>query len=273
MTDSGNDFPWHKNNDLGGREYTEAEQTLIYRISAGLRGRDPFLSGKFEGAGFISRNYGMPPEGVRPRDYIPAYTKIAGFVYELAKNLQSFPFPPSIPKKSLTDWIQIVTDLPVHWVAVPIDDETSDPNRNGDLFPKALPEEDDFEMEGSLFSDHVRAERELFSDDMETGGFPVDSVKAMLDQGFLDKDGTFHADLGTKVVSLPAESIEVKIDLGELEEEEPSAPVKVGISIEPEKAKAILLHLVDRFQGLLTDEPVPAADLVHELSLLLRSSV
>jgi hypothetical protein len=112
MTDYGSEG-YHKNNDLGGRLYTDKEQLLIHFISAGLRQRDPFLTGGLNKAGRLSRTCMMPPDDVRPRDYIPAYTKIAGFVYELAKNLTVFPFPPQIPKKSVAEWVGIVANLKI----------------------------------------------------------------------------------------------------------------------------------------------------------------
>lgn len=106
MTDSGNKPEWHKNNDLGGRDYTHAEQQLLMFLSAGIRSRDPLFRG-------VNGSLGMPPDNVRPRDYIPAYTKVAGFIYELARNLTVYPFPPQIPQKTLEEWILIVTALKV----------------------------------------------------------------------------------------------------------------------------------------------------------------
>ena len=247
MTDSGNN-DYHRNNDLGGRQYSEAEQHLIYSISAGLRGRDPFLSGKFAGAGYLSRSYGMPPDGVRPRDYIPAYTKVAGFVYELAKNLQAFPFPPSIPKKSLADWIRIVTDLPVYGMTVPIDGEPSGPNLNGDVFPEALPE------------------TRMTLDEWE-------KVKPS------EAEDTVPEKKMTMVMREPLEymTVEVVVERGDdsAEDGETEAAPRVDIeAIDPEKAKAILIRLCDSFPGLIAEgnEPVSGGDLLQELTILLHGA-
>lgn len=101
MTDSGSKPP-RPQNDLGGHEYTDEEQQLIHALAMTLRSR---------GQSFEDMNAIISGKGPRPRDYIFLYTKTAGFVYELAKNLEAYPLPPRVPKKSIHDWLSIVTDI------------------------------------------------------------------------------------------------------------------------------------------------------------------
>lgn len=100
MTDSGTTPNHWKNNDLGGHAYTDEETAIIHAIAMLLKGRDKGLA---DAASIVN---GTAP---RPRDYIQLYTKTAGFIYELAKNLVAFPLPPNIPQKSIAEWIDLIT--------------------------------------------------------------------------------------------------------------------------------------------------------------------
>jgi hypothetical protein len=99
MTDSGNTPNHWKNNDLGGHSYTDEEAAVIHAIAMLLKGRDPSLTmTAIVGGGTW-----------RPREYMKLYTKAAGVVYELAKNLAAFPLPPNIPQKSVAAWADLIT--------------------------------------------------------------------------------------------------------------------------------------------------------------------
>lgn len=99
MTDSGNTPNHWKNNDLGGHSYTDEEAAVIHAIAMLIKGRDPSLSA----AAIVGGT------AWRPREYMKLYTKAAGVVYELAKNLAAFPLPPNIPQKSVAAWADIIT--------------------------------------------------------------------------------------------------------------------------------------------------------------------
>ena len=255
MTNSGdNDF--HRNNDLGGRKYTDSEQLLIHMLSAGLRARDPDLDPLYV--------HGL---GVRPRDYIPAYTKIAGFVYELAKNLVAYPFPSRIRPKTLEEWIEIVTAIKL----------------SGTPVPKQAIADGVVDKEGAL---HIDLGTKVVSQ-------PIESIELTIDlRGLQEEPQTFRAE---KIVE-PEEAnsadpncasyVDAK---GHLFVRGPDGlmheigvpypkPMKVKRTLEdidPEKAKAILLRVADLFPGLYRngEEPVSGSDLVQELSILIQTSL
>lgn len=90
---------YSKNNDLGGHVYTDSEMQQIASIAMLLRERDWTLKNPWNA---------KPGTMPRPRDYIPMFTKSAGFLFELAKNLAAFPLGPNIPAKSIDDWLAII---------------------------------------------------------------------------------------------------------------------------------------------------------------------
>jgi hypothetical protein len=102
MSDPEQENPYRKNNELGGHIYSEAEEMLILNIASLLRARDDGLQKAVSHSNIVK---GLAP---RPREYIFLYTKSAGFVYELAKNLHAYPPPTGVEQKSVCDWLTIV---------------------------------------------------------------------------------------------------------------------------------------------------------------------
>jgi len=85
-------------NDLGGREYSPAEEHLIHMISTTLRNRDKTLN-----------DFSFQKPRPRPKDYIFLYVKAAGVVFEAARALASLEPPLHMEKKTLGDWLEIIT--------------------------------------------------------------------------------------------------------------------------------------------------------------------
>jgi len=124
MTESPND---PLSNGLGGRKYEPWEEQTIHRLALFIRSRDHSLN-----------FYGTPRP--RPKDYMLLYVKAAGVAFETAKALYAFKLPKRMEEKSIEEWLNILTGLPI----APRDEityirfdgiEGDGPNVNGDSFP------------------------------------------------------------------------------------------------------------------------------------------
>jgi len=124
MTENPND---PLSNGLGGRKYEPWEEQTIHRLALFIRSRDCSLN-----------FYGTPRP--RPKDYMLLYVKAAGVAFETAKALYGFKLPKHMEEKSVEEWLNILTGLPI----APCDESTytrfdgiegDGPNVNGDSFP------------------------------------------------------------------------------------------------------------------------------------------
>ena len=82
-------------NDLGGREYSDEIQEVIYKLSLALRARD-------QGRG-IKR-------GITPSSYMKFYVKAAGIIVETAIRLAQ-QIPGEIKVKDFSSWLKTLTGL------------------------------------------------------------------------------------------------------------------------------------------------------------------
>lgn len=239
MTDSGNKPP-KLLNDLGGHEYPADVQQLIHTLAMSLKARsEPFND----------LSVMLAPGGPRPRDYIFLWTKTAGFIYELARNLEAYPVAPKVPQLSLLEWLTIITDIRF------ASGKKESPPR-------------------PIISDE---ERDALTAGLPTTGFDLDRISRAIEEGSVDQDGTLRVNLGNIQVKQPVDSIDVTISVDSVAKaisdgiiEPPPKPVD---SIDPEKAKAILIRICEEFPGLLSEEYVSGGDLTQELMILLRSAL
>jgi len=85
-----------QNNDLGGREYTDAEQQLLHQLALKLKERGP------------AHNMGT----ASPRDYMDLYVRAAGAIYETARALSAMNVRrKEIHNYNVDGWIRILTGL------------------------------------------------------------------------------------------------------------------------------------------------------------------
>lgn len=83
------------NNELGGREYSEELQQVIYTLSLALKNRD--------------KNHNTS-QGLTPSQYMKFYTKAAGLIVELAIQLTQLS-PGGGEVKNFFSWIKTLTGL------------------------------------------------------------------------------------------------------------------------------------------------------------------
>ncbi|MCJ7520856.1 MAG: hypothetical protein MUP21_01320 [Dehalococcoidia bacterium] len=125
MTENPND---PLSNGLGGRKYEPWEEQTIHRLALFIRSRDHSLN-----------FYGAPRP--RPKDYMLLYVKAAGVAFETAKALYGFKLPRHMEEKSIEEWLNILTGLPIasrdESTYIRFDGIEGDgPNVNGDSFPQ-----------------------------------------------------------------------------------------------------------------------------------------
>ena len=98
-----------QNNDLGGKEYTEDEQALIFKIAMLLKQRDAKvvpIYNSFDTRPGRALPAGVPP--LTPKHYMMLYVKAAGVMLETAKRLQALPLHQLIPQKTVRDWLTVL---------------------------------------------------------------------------------------------------------------------------------------------------------------------
>jgi hypothetical protein len=100
---------YQKGNDLGGKQYSPAEEQLLQLLTNKLKARDKshFPEDHRLDAHYIG--------ATRPRDYIPLYVKAAGMIYETARALAQMTHDSRrLQEKGVLSWIETMTDFRIY---------------------------------------------------------------------------------------------------------------------------------------------------------------